>query len=174
MNASRRGRRGRLILIPALLLASAALAAVVTLWSLARPGADPVGDELARLGAWSGALLAKVRASAGNGAADWAEAALQVADGDPETGARLIAQYGCGACHTIPGIARARGSVGPALHGFRRQAYIAGVLPNRPGDLVNWLQSPPRYAPQTAMPDMGITEAEAEHMAAYLYTLDRR
>lgn len=170
MTARRSGPAGPVFLTSVAVVAAAA----VSVWALARPGADPVGETLARAGAGLATHAAEIRAAAEGGPPDWTEAALQVADGDPVQGARLVAQYGCGACHAIPGIARARGSVGPDLRGFRDQAYIAGVLPNRPGDLANWLQSPPRYAPETAMPDMGISEAEAEHMAAYLYTLRGR
>lgn len=170
MGGGQRGLAGVVLLATVVIV----LSAVISAWALARPGNDPVGDELARLGARSGSFLRTLRTGADDGPADWAEAALQVVDGNADTGARLIAEYGCGACHVIPGIPRARGTVGPALDGFRRQAYIAGVLPNRPGDLVGWLQSPPRHAPDTAMPDMGVTEDEARHMAAYLYTLERR
>jgi cytochrome c2 len=167
-------RRGGLIGLVLLVAVALSGAAAVSVWALARPGADPLGAAAARLAQGAGDWLARLRQRADDPVTDWAGAAFQVGDGDPVQGARLIARYGCGACHSIPGVPRAHGSVGPDLAGFRRQAYIAGVLPNRPGALVDWLQSPPRHAPQTAMPDMGITEAEAEHMAAYLYTLGHR
>ena len=37
--------------------------------------------------------------------------------------------------------------------------------------LTAWLRDPPAIDPSTAMPDLGLSEAEALHMAAYLYTL---
>ncbi|WP_292022294.1 c-type cytochrome [Maritimibacter sp. UBA3975] len=151
----------------------AAVCVVVSVWALARPDADPVTATVERAVTWVMRQADAVLPERTGPSPDWSEAALVVADGDPREGARLVAQFGCGACHTIPGIPRANGSVGPDLTGLHDQAYIAGVLPNRPGDLVNWLQSPPRHAPETVMPDMGVTEAEAEHMAAYLYTLRR-
>lgn len=168
MSVVRRSLRAITVLLSGLV--GLAICAAVTVWALARPDADPVGTGLTRAAGW---LTAHLPALDTAPTPDWRAAAFVVSDGDPRRGAMLIARYGCGACHTIPGIPRARGSVGPDLTGWRDQSYIAGVLPNRPGDLVNWLQSPPRHAPETVMPDMGITEPEAEHMAAYLYTLGR-
>lgn len=152
---------------------------VVSVWALSPPERDPVTAALSRLSQEAATFADRLWPDARDEAprdeaALWAEAAFAVADGDPAQGRRLVTRYGCGACHTIPGIPRARGSVGPTLAGFRDQSYIAGILPNRPGALVDWLQSPPRHAPDTVMPDMGVSEAEAEHMAAYLYTLERR
>lgn len=101
--------------------------------------------------------------------ADWQAAARQVHGGDPARGARLIRDHGCGACHEIPGISGARGTVGPSLATLRRQAYVAGVLPNEPGGLVRWIVDPPAHSSRTAMPDLGVTEEEARDIAAYLY-----
>jgi cytochrome c len=98
-------------------------------------------------------------------------ARLRVIDGDPDLGRVMIASYGCDACHQIPGIRQASGTVGPTLAGFGRRAYIAGHLPNRPALLTAWLRDPPALDPVTAMPALGISEQEARHMAAYLYTL---
>ena len=89
--------------------------------------------------------------------------------GDPDQGRQRIIDYGCGACHTIPGIRRATGRVGPQLADLRNQIYIAGVLANSPDKLVEWIQNPREIDPLTAMPDLGVTEAEARDMAAFLY-----
>lgn len=96
---------------------------------------------------------------------------LRVVGGDPEAGRALIAAHGCTACHRIPGISMKQGTVGPGLGTFGRRAYIAGRLPNRPALLVAWLRDPPAIDPGTAMPALGLTEAEAQHIAAYLYAL---
>ncbi|SDW67220.1 c-type cytochrome [Roseicitreum antarcticum] len=106
-----------------------------------------------------------------DGSPDWENAARAIHAGDAGEGRRLMLSYGCGACHQIPGIAEARGRVGPALDRLGGQAYIAGVLPNRPGGLVRWIVAPTVHSPQTAMPDLGVSEAEARHMAAYLYSV---
>lgn len=92
--------------------------------------------------------------------------------GNPEHGPALIRQYGCGACHTIHGVRGARGKVGPPLTGLASRVYIAGALPNTPEHLIAWIQAPQEIEPGTAMPDVGVTEPHARHIAAYLYTLD--
>jgi len=102
---------------------------------------------------------------------DEAPAALRVLGGNPEFGQLVIAEYGCTACHVIPGVAGFTGTVGPSLDGFGRRAYIGGVLPNRPMMLTAWLRDPPAIDPATAMPALGLSEAEARDVAAYLYSL---
>jgi cytochrome c len=96
---------------------------------------------------------------------------LVVAGGDPERGKEVIVRSGCSACHVIPGIRGADGLVGPPLNHFARRAYVGGVLPNRPQNLVAWLLDPPAIDEKTAMPAPGISEAEARDVAAYLYRL---
>ena len=91
--------------------------------------------------------------------------------GDARQGAALIQRYGCGACHTIPGIHGARGLVGPPLVYFSRRSYIAGELPNSPDNLQRWLLDPPAVEPGTAMPNLGLTPTQARDIAAYLSTL---
>jgi cytochrome c2 len=89
--------------------------------------------------------------------------------GDPGEAPSLIRRYGCGGCHTISAIAGADGKVAPPLDQLRKRVYIGGVLQNTPDNLVHWIVSPRAFSPQTAMPDTGITEAEARHVAAFLY-----
>jgi cytochrome c2 len=93
------------------------------------------------------------------------------AGGDATTGKQLVTQYQCGACHAIPGIRGAGGEAGPSLEGFGKLSYIAGRIPNQPDRLAAWLLDPPALKPGTAMPALGLTEQEARHMAAFLYTL---
>lgn len=91
--------------------------------------------------------------------------------GNPEQGSREIRAYGCGACHTIPGIEGARGMVGPPLISLARRTMIAGELPNSPENLVRWLKDPPSIEAGTAMPKLGLTDQQARDVAAYLSTL---
>ena len=93
-------------------------------------------------------------------------------EGDSERGRRLLAAYGCGSCHVIPGIPAATGGVGPPLAAWRHREYIAGILVNEPGNLVTWIVSPQSVEPGTAMPDLGVSDSAALHMAAYLFSLD--
>ena len=92
--------------------------------------------------------------------------------GRPDRGAALIAQYGCGSCHTVPGVDRANGLVGPPLTRFGARSYIAGELPNNADNLQRWISDPQSIEPGTAMPDLGVTAIDARDIAAYLYTLD--
>ena len=96
---------------------------------------------------------------------------LAVPGGDVERGRLLVAAYGCGSCHIIPGIGGADGVVGPPLSDWAGRQWIAGNLWNVPANLVAWLHDPQAIEPGTAMPSQGVTEEEAAHMAAYLYTL---
>jgi cytochrome c1 len=96
----------------------------------------------------------------------------QVPDADPEQGRLALQAHECGVCHVIPGVQGARGRVGPPLDAYSRRVYLAGKFPNTPRMLVQWIQDAPSLAPQTAMPAIAMTEAQARNMAAYLYTLD--
>lgn len=84
----------------------------------------------------------------------------------------MIRDAGCGGCHTIPGIREAHGRVGPPLSFFSARTFIAGRLPNTPGNLIAWIRDPPSLAPDTAMPRMGLSEQQARDAAAYLYTIE--
>ena len=89
--------------------------------------------------------------------------------GDPARGRVMVVRFSCGACHQIDGVANAHGAVGPPLVAFADRTMIAGVLPNTPPNLVRWLEHPQAVVPGNAMPDMGLDEAQARDVAAYLY-----
>jgi cytochrome c len=98
-------------------------------------------------------------------------AVLHVPGASPQRGRVLIRQYGCGACHTVPGVRGATGQVGPRLDRMRMQVYVAGFLPNSAQNLTFWISHPKEAHPQTAMPDLGINDRDARDIAAYLYDL---
>jgi cytochrome c len=128
----------------------------------------------ARRMAWVGMLLV---ATAGAGVAwdrldarsDRFVRARAAVGGDPVNGGRLIAGYGCAACHDIPGIRPHGARVGPSLEGLATRPFLAGQVRNRPDRLVAWITDPQAIEPGTAMPDLGVDEAEARDMATYLY-----
>ena len=91
--------------------------------------------------------------------------------GDAARGEQVIVQYKCGSCHTIPGIENARGVFGPPLNHMARRSVLAGDFPNEPQTLVRWVMSPTAMKPETAMPDLGLSETQARDAAAYLETL---
>jgi cytochrome c1 len=90
------------------------------------------------------------------------------ANGDAARGAVVMVRQSCGACHEIPGIQDADGLVGPPLVHFSRRTMIAGLLPNTPGNLQRWLQHPQAVTPGNGMPDLGLSDRDAEDAAAYL------
>ncbi|MDX1663978.1 MAG: hypothetical protein R3272_09300 [Candidatus Promineifilaceae bacterium] len=95
----------------------------------------------------------------------------EVALGDAGAGEEAIEEYGCPACHVIPGIPGADGQVGPPLTDWSERQTIAGALPNIPPNLIRWVMEPQAIEPDTLMPDMGVSERDARDIAAYLYTL---
>ena len=99
------------------------------------------------------------------------EEAARRTGGNPDQGPPLIRKYGCSACHLIPGIEGARGMVGPPLNGIASRTHLGGQLPNTPQNLMRWIQDPQSIERGTAMPNVGVSDREARHIAAYLYTL---
>src|SRR6266487_3301715 len=97
--------------------------------------------------------------------------AAAMTGGDPHTGKSKISFYGCGGCHTIPGITNANALVGPPLGQIGSRMYIAGVLRNTPDNMIKWIENPPATNPKTAMPNLHVNETDARDIASYLYTL---
>lgn len=91
--------------------------------------------------------------------------------GNPSRGPAAIYKYGCGSCHTIGGIANARGLVGPPLTGLRNRTYVAGMLVNTPANLMHWIRQPKSVNPNTLMPELGVSSSDAMDIAAYLYSI---
>jgi cytochrome c2 len=91
--------------------------------------------------------------------------------GEAAAGKELFLAKGCVACHRAPDIREAVGVVGPDLKGIASRPKIAAVLDNTPENLRRWIIDPPGNKPGTAMPTLGITEAEATNLVAYLETL---
>jgi putative membrane protein len=97
--------------------------------------------------------------------------AYQITGGDADRGKYAIARYGCGSCHTIPGIRAASGLVGSPLNRIASQTYIAGVLTNTPEHMSRWIKDPLSVDSLTAMPNLAVTDGEIVDIVAYLYTL---
>lgn len=91
-------------------------------------------------------------------------------EGDPERGKAALTSYGCIACHMVPGVRNASALTAPPLIGISQRSYLGGMLENRPENLIRWIQHPREVNPHTAMPEQGVTNADARDMAAYLYS----
>jgi cytochrome c2 len=87
--------------------------------------------------------------------------------GDPDRGRQAILASGCGACHTIKGVTGADGKVGPDLSSISTQIY-GGAGQHDPNLLIAWIRHPREVRPDTAMPDLGLSENAARDIAAYL------
>jgi cytochrome c2 len=86
-------------------------------------------------------------------------------------GRAAIRKYGCYTCHVIPGVTGARGQIGPSLQGVTSKYYLAGQLPNTHDNLLLWIRAPHSVSPSTVMPDMNVTEEDAEDIVVYLNSL---
>jgi cytochrome c len=90
--------------------------------------------------------------------------------GNPRQGRELIQYFGCGSCHEISGVPGASATVAPPLEKLKSRVYIAGRFANTPDNLVSWIRNPRAMDSQTAMPAVGVDEAQARDIAAYLYS----
>ncbi|MBV9173400.1 MAG: c-type cytochrome [Chloroflexi bacterium] len=96
-----------------------------------------------------------------------------------QQGVRVILQYGCGGCHTIPNIPGAAGNIGPNLgpNGgigpvSQRPTLAGGVVPNASvDDTAAWIEDPPAHKPGTAMPKLGLSHDDALAAASYLWSV---
>jgi cytochrome c2 len=85
-------------------------------------------------------------------------------------GAAALVAYGCVACHHVKGLHPTGRFVGPPLDHLADNSYVGGVLPNNAAALERFIVSPRRVSPGTAMPDLGVSAADARAIAAYLYS----
>ena len=88
--------------------------------------------------------------------------ATAMTGGDARLAPGIFRRYGCTGC-------RCRREGGGELRSLRQRVYIGDGLNNTPDNLIRWIVSPTHFSRQSAMPETGITEAEARHVAAYLY-----
>jgi cytochrome c1 len=91
--------------------------------------------------------------------------------GDPVRGKIAVTQYACQSCHMIPGVPGSKVYVGRPLDDLARRKVLAGSLPNDPASLVRWIRDPQSIDPHTAMPNMGVSERDAQDISAYLLSL---
>ncbi len=88
--------------------------------------------------------------------------------GDPVRGKVALTQYACQSCHMIPGVPGSKVYVGRPLSEMGRRKVLAGAVPNDQAGLMRWIRDPQSVDPNTAMPNMGVTERDARDMSAYL------
>lgn len=133
-------------------------------------------NRLLRLLALAGLIAGAVAlAACGDTAPAGLPGGRQVPGGNVQQGRQAVIAYGCISCHSVPGVRSVGGvesHVGPPLRDFASRRFIAGSTPNTAENLVVWIQNPQAIRPGTAMPAVGVSEADARHIAAYLYEVD--
>ena len=155
VSRQRHSRQGRKLLEPKLFSSQSRVSGVPKMRGL-------IGIAVAACLAVGLSGCASLRAKHGAASADSASV---------DRGKATIIVYGCGKCHSIPGIPGAHGVVGPPLNFLPRRTYIAGQLPNTPENLIHWVMSPQSIKAKTDMPALGLSEPQAKDVAAYLDTL---
>jgi putative membrane protein len=116
-------------------------------------------------------LLLAIACFAGCEAKRRADIAHDMTGGSAQRGRMMLKSYGCSSCHTIPGVPGAAGLVGPPLSGVSKRTFIAGIMENNVGNLLEWIKDPPKHDSLTVMPNLHVSDNDARDIAAYLYTL---
>jgi cytochrome c oxidase subunit 2 len=98
-----------------------------------------------------------------------AEPAVGPADPTAARGEALFLETGCGACHTVRGIAAA-GVVGPDLtHVGSRVSLGAGIMPNDAAAFARWITETETVKPGVHMPAFGmLPDEDVRALAAHL------
>jgi cytochrome c oxidase subunit 2 len=90
--------------------------------------------------------------------------------GEAAQGKAIYQRSACVGCHTIAGVSA--GVLGPVLTHFgSRRTLAAGMFPNTVENLTAWILRPTEIKPGSRMPPVGLTEAQARAVAAYLSSL---
>ena len=100
----------------------------------------------------------------------WLAARLRRDGAGDGQGAALFVKHGCPACHSVDGIAEARGTIGPNLTAFsERQTIGAGALKNTRENLARFIRDPAAVKPGATMPafDM-LPQTEIDAIAGWL------
>src|SRR5690606_16675224 len=91
--------------------------------------------------------------------------------GKKERGKKFLRDYGCGGCHTIPGVSGAVGMVGTPLTNWKDRHYLAGNYVNNSINLIECIKNPKEMDKDTLMPNLDVSEEDAWDVASYLYSL---
>ena len=97
------------------------------------------------------------------------------ADSDPEDGQEAVRKVflgqSCVNCHRVAGTA-AQGTYAPDLtHLMSRQTLAAGMVPNTPENLRQWIADPQKIKPSCLMPAFGLSDRDRDRIVDYLVTL---
>src|ERR1700690_39592 len=94
-----------------------------------------------------------------------------VSDNSVVEGRRIFESTGCINCHAVRGTV-ANGRFGPDLpHLMSRDTLAAGIIPNTPENLRQWIENPDSMKQGSLMPAMKLTGGEMDALVTYLETL---
>ena len=98
------------------------------------------------------------------------KAAAVEPSGPAADGKAIFAASACVGCHTVRGVSA--GVLGPDLTHFgSRRTLAAGMWPNTPENVAEWVKDPQRLKPGVKMPALGLSDEQAKAVAAYLTSL---
>jgi cytochrome c oxidase subunit 2 len=85
------------------------------------------------------------------------------------TGEKLFLSKGCVGCHSLQAVNAPKGMVGPNLANVGARSYIgAGTLKNTDENLARWIRNPQAIKKGVLMPNLGVSETEAQALVAFL------
>lgn len=90
------------------------------------------------------------------------------ANGDVKKGEELVVSLGCFACHKVEPQPTQNPTTTESLRREHGPNLIGLGSKTSPQWIYTWLKDPNRYHPQTRMPNLRLTDEEAEDIAAYL------
>ena len=128
------------------------------------PGGAPKIDTKTSGGTPAGGQPAAQAKGAGGGSVE----------GDANNGKTLFSSRGCIACHVAPGVPGATGTIGPSLAGIgdpAKKPTLTDGGANTPEHVKTWIQDPQRLKPGTMMPNLGLSDRDANDLTAFLLTL---
>jgi cytochrome c oxidase subunit 2 len=84
-------------------------------------------------------------------------------------GEKLFLSKGCVGCHSLQAVNAPKGMVGPNLANVGARSYIgAGTLKNTDENLARWIRNPQAIKTGVLMPNLGVSETEAQALVAFL------
>src|SRR5688572_26893729 len=96
-------------------------------------------------------------------------AAAPAGDQQYAQGEKLFTGKRCIACHSFAAVNAPKGMVGPNLANIGSRSYLAaGTLKNTDENLARWIRDPQGIKKGVLMPNLGVTDAEARALVAYL------
>jgi cytochrome c1 len=131
------------------------------------PGSAPAAPS----GAKPGARTTAAGASSGVRTASEGASVQQAAAQSPRyaDGEKLFMSKGCVGCHSLQAVNAPKGMIGPNLANVGARSYIAaGTLKNTDQNLARWIRNPQEIKKGVLMPNLGVSETEAQALVAFL------